>query len=90
MNPGKIGIMGAMEEEISSLIDLLTDIQIDQIGGRTYYSGKLNHQDVVVVFSMWGKVAAAITVTTLIESTPPTSSDYLDFEIRVCFGYRAS
>ena len=42
MNPGKIGIMGAMEEEISSLIDLLTDIQIDQIGGRTYYSGKLN------------------------------------------------
>lgn len=67
MNPGKIGIMGAMEEEISSLIDLLTDIQIDQIGGRTYYSGKLNHQDVVVVFSMWGKVAAAITVTTLIE-----------------------
>lgn len=67
MKPGRIGIMGAMEEEISSLIGLLTDIQIDQIGGRTYYSGKLNHQDVVVVFSMWGKVAAAITVTTLIE-----------------------
>lgn len=66
MKQGRIGIMGAMEEEISSLIGLLTDIQIDNIGGRTYYSGKLNHQEVVVVFSMWGKVAAAITVATLI------------------------
>ena len=34
MKPGRIGIMGAMEEEISSLIGLLTDTQTDHIGGR--------------------------------------------------------
>lgn len=62
-----IGIMGAMEEEISSLIELIDNVQSETIGGRTYYSGKINQTNVVVVFSKWGKVAAAITTTTLIE-----------------------
>ncbi len=67
MNSRPIGIMGAMEEEISSLIELIENVQSEIIGGRTYYSGKINHTDIVVVFSKWGKVAAAITTTTLIE-----------------------
>jgi adenosylhomocysteine nucleosidase len=33
---------------------------------RTYYKGTLCGQEVVVVFSRWGKVAAAATVTSLI------------------------
>lgn len=58
--------MGAMPEEISSITELLSDIRLQTIGGRDYYSGVLNGIPVVVVFSRWGKVAAATTVTTLI------------------------
>jgi len=67
LNNEPIGIMGAMEEEISSLMKLIENVQSETIGGRTYYSGKINNKEVVVVFSKWGKVAAAITVTTLIQ-----------------------
>jgi adenosylhomocysteine nucleosidase len=61
-----MGIMGAMPEEIGTITELLSDLQTTTIGGRTYYSGKLNSIQTVVVFSRWGKVAAATTVTTLI------------------------
>lgn len=58
--------MGAMPEEIGSIIELLEDVHTKEIGGRTYYSGLINGIQTVVVFSRWGKVAAAATVTTLI------------------------
>lgn len=58
--------MGAMPEEIHTITELLTDLQTREIGGRIYYSGLLNDTPTVVVFSRWGKVAAATTVTTLI------------------------
>jgi len=61
-----IGIMGAMPEEINSITALLTDKQETEIGGRIYYQGFINNIRTVVVFSRWGKVAAATTVTTLI------------------------
>ena len=62
----KIGIMGAMQEEIASLKVAMQDSVIHVMGGREYVSGKLFGKDCVVVFSRWGKVAAASTVTTLI------------------------
>lgn len=58
--------MGAMPEEISTITGLLTGCTPQEAGGRTYYSGLLQGIKTVVVFSRWGKVAAAITVTTLI------------------------
>ncbi|MCD6013897.1 MAG: 5-methylthioadenosine/adenosylhomocysteine nucleosidase [Flavipsychrobacter sp.] len=61
-----IGIMGAMPEEITGVVNLLTDKQEYTIGMRTFYTGKLNNINTVVVFSRWGKVAAAATVSTLI------------------------
>ncbi|GAB3928941.1 5'-methylthioadenosine/adenosylhomocysteine nucleosidase [Larkinella terrae] len=61
-----IGIMGAMTEEISGVINLLSEREERTAGMRTYYSGKLNGIKTVVVFSRWGKVAAATTVSTLI------------------------
>lgn len=66
MNNSIIGIMGAMPEEIHTITELLTDLKTREIGGRTYYSGLLHSVQCVVVFSRWGKVAAATTVTTLI------------------------
>jgi len=61
-----IGIMGAMSEEIHGIANLLTDKEEFQLGMRTYTVGKLNGIKTVVVFSRWGKVAAAITASTLI------------------------
>ncbi|HEY6144266.1 MAG TPA: 5'-methylthioadenosine/adenosylhomocysteine nucleosidase [Flavobacterium sp.] len=61
-----IGIMGAMPEEIEGVVSLLSDCEISSMGKRTYFTGKINGIDTVVVFSRWGKVAAATTATTLI------------------------
>jgi adenosylhomocysteine nucleosidase len=62
-----IGIMSAMDEEINKLVSSLDPLEEKYIeGGRVFYKGKLWQKDVVLVFSRWGKVAAATTVTTLI------------------------
>jgi adenosylhomocysteine nucleosidase len=66
MSKQTIGIMGAMPEEISGIVDLMTETTETITGMRTYYSGRINNTDTVVVFSRWGKVAAAATVSTLI------------------------
>jgi adenosylhomocysteine nucleosidase len=62
----KIGILGAMPEEINGIVLLLKDKQEIVKGMRTYYLGTINGVEVVVVFSRWGKVASATTVTHLI------------------------
>jgi adenosylhomocysteine nucleosidase len=62
-----IGIMSAMLEEILGVEELLEDREQEELGMRTYYTGKINGIKTVVVFSRWGKVAAATTVATLIQ-----------------------
>ncbi|HEY5585341.1 MAG TPA: 5'-methylthioadenosine/adenosylhomocysteine nucleosidase [Ruminiclostridium sp.] len=62
-----IGIIGAMQQEIKLLAESMKIIETKTIGMREYYLGKLFGKDVVLVFSKCGKVAAASTVTTLIE-----------------------
>ncbi len=61
-----IGIMGAMPEEVNNLLDQLKDVKSTTIGMRTYYVGVLFAKPAVIVFSRWGKVAAATTVSTLL------------------------
>ncbi len=55
-----------MEEECISLLDQMKDTITTSIAGRQYYQGRLWDKDVVVVFSRWGKVAAASTTVVLI------------------------
>jgi adenosylhomocysteine nucleosidase len=62
----RIGIMGAMPEEIKGVVGLLKNKHEVVKGMRTYYLGTINDIEVVVVFSRWGKVASATTVTHLI------------------------
>jgi adenosylhomocysteine nucleosidase len=62
----KIGIMGAMPEEIKGVIALLSGCREHSTGKRTYFTGSINGINTVVVFSRWGKVAAAATAATLI------------------------
>jgi adenosylhomocysteine nucleosidase len=66
MIPKTIGIMGAMPQEIDGAISLLDNPVRRIIGMRAYTSGTINGINIVVVFSRWGKVAAAATVSTLI------------------------
>lgn len=60
------GIISAMQEEIQLLISTLENCTITTKGQRKYYQGTLFNKPVVLVFSRWGKVAAAITTTQLI------------------------
>ena len=55
-----------MQEEIQALLNKLEEIKTYKKGMRTYYVGKLFSKNVVLVFSRWGKVAAAATTTQLI------------------------
>lgn len=61
-----IAILSAMAEENASLVAQMSDVSVNEIGGRHYYDGRLWGVDTVVVFSHWGKVAAASTATVLI------------------------
>ncbi len=61
-----LGIMGAMPEEMDKIIATIEDKEIVERGSRIYYKGNLYGQEVVAVFSRWGKVAAATTATNLI------------------------
>lgn len=63
----KIGIMGAMPEEIAGLVEAM-GARREQVetGRRTYHVGTLFGREAVVVFSRWGKVAAATTATELL------------------------
>ncbi len=62
-----IGIIGAMQEEIKLLSESMKILETKIIGMREFYIGELFGKEVVLVFSRCGKVAAASTVTTLIE-----------------------
>ena len=55
-----------MKEEIQALHNQLELRSTIEKGRRTYYRGKLFKQEVVLVFSRWGKVASATTATQLI------------------------
>ena len=61
-----IGIMGAMPEEIDSVVQLLEGVEQSTAARRVYFTGHINGIKTVVVISGWGKVAAAATVSTLI------------------------
>lgn len=62
----KIGIIGAMAEEIRLLRQEMTDSKEWTEAGATFISGTLKGSEVVVVQSGIGKVLAALTTTLLI------------------------
>ena len=64
----RIGIVGAMPQETGLLERELTDAHPQRRGMRDYLEGTMYGKDVVLVFSRMAKVAAASTVTTLIEA----------------------
>ena len=53
-----IGIIGAMDEEVSKLKEAMEDIEITKKASMEFYKGKMSGKDVVVVRSGIGKVNA--------------------------------
>ena len=62
-----IGILGAMAQEIDEVKALLTEKTIVKIANREFVVGKIGTTRCVVAFSKWGKVAATITATLMIQ-----------------------
>ena len=67
----KIGIIGAMEEEVTLLRDKIENRQTITIGGSEIYTGQLNGTEVALLKSGIGKVAAALGATLLLEHCKP-------------------
>ena len=62
-----IAIVSAMREELSAVLALMPDEQMQVVAGREFWLGRLHGQPVVAVLSRIGKVAAATTATALVE-----------------------
>ena len=56
----KLGIIGAMREEVETLVEKLSEVRQQSHAWSTYYEGKLEGLDVVVVQCGVGKVNAAM------------------------------
>src|SRR6516165_7169907 len=63
-----LAIISAMPEEITAIVRSLVEVTTQTLGHRQYHAGNFEDTPVVVVFSGWGKVAAAATTTQLIAS----------------------
>ena len=62
-----IGIIGAMEEEVSKLKEQMTDVSVHKKAGMEFCKGVLNGKQVVVVRSGIGKVNAGICTQILVD-----------------------
>ncbi|MFT5559745.1 MAG: adenosylhomocysteine nucleosidase [Psychromonas sp.] len=68
----KIGIIGAMDEEVSILKAKLNNMETTVIAGCEFYQGELNGKQVILTKSGIGKVAAAVATTLLLEKFNPS------------------
>ena len=64
----KVGVLGAVPEEVELLNQDLAAAGKDIVGNRTYRFGRLYGQEVILAHARMGKVAAAITATRLLET----------------------
>jgi len=68
----KIGIIGAMDEEVELLKQTLDGCQEHLVAGYSLFTGKMHGVDVVLLKSGIGKVNAAIGTTLLLQEFQPT------------------
>ena len=66
-----IGVIGALNEEVSSLINKLSDVECKTVGGIELHIGKLSGRSVAVARSGVGKVFAAMCAEAMIVETSP-------------------
>lgn len=62
-----IGIIGAMDEEVSKLKEVLEDVKVDSVAAMDFYKGTYAGKEVVIVRSGIGKVNAGICTQILVD-----------------------
>ena len=67
-----IGLIGAMEKEVSLLRESMGDFSKQKIGSFEFYTGKIEGQDVVLLQCGIGKVSAAVGCALLIHNFKPS------------------
>ncbi|EXI62783.1 5'-methylthioadenosine/S-adenosylhomocysteine nucleosidase [Mannheimia granulomatis] len=67
----KIGIIGAMAQEIEILRNLMVEPKVTELAGCKIFEGKINHTRVALLQSGIGKVSAAVGTTLLIQLVQP-------------------
>lgn len=62
-----LGIIGAMDEEVARLKEMISGLHIVQRAGMEFYKGQISEKDVVVVKCGVGKVNAAMCTQSMID-----------------------
>ncbi len=62
-----LGIIGAMDEEVAKLKEVMTEVEVSARASMKFYKGKLSGKEVVVVRSGIGKVNAAMCTQILVD-----------------------
>ncbi|WP_067727396.1 5'-methylthioadenosine/S-adenosylhomocysteine nucleosidase [Oceanobacillus damuensis] len=68
----KIGIIGAMDEEVALLLESMTDKNEQTVANCLFVEGKIQDKDVVLLKSGIGKVNAAMATTIMHERFSPS------------------
>lgn len=68
---GTLAVLGAFEQEVSLLGEMLTAAESRSIEGITFTSGRLDGRPIVLAWTGVGKVNAAMTTTLLLEHFRP-------------------
>ena len=63
-----LGIIGAMEIEVNRIKEQMEDVSVTDKAGMSFFEGKWNGNDVVVVRSGIGKVHAAVCAQILVDT----------------------
>ncbi|QIW16797.1 5'-methylthioadenosine/S-adenosylhomocysteine nucleosidase [Pasteurellaceae bacterium RH1A] len=67
----KIGIIGAMAQEVEILRNVMVDVKTTEVAGCKIFEGKINHTKIALLQSGIGKTAAAIGTTLLLQQAKP-------------------
>lgn len=67
----KIGIIGAMPQEIEILHNLMIEPKVIELAGCKIFEGRINNTQIVLLQSGIGKVSAAVGTTLLLQMTCP-------------------
>ncbi len=70
----KVGIIGAMEQEVALLRSQMNNPTTLQLGGCEFYQGTLAGKEVILTRSGIGKVAASVATSLLLEKFAPDTS----------------
>ena len=71
MNRYNVGIIGALEEEVSELISRLSSYQSEEIGGIVFHTGTIYSKRIVIAKCGVGKVFAAMCAEAMIIKYAP-------------------